>query len=220
MPIVRTLVIMAACAWAQYRNGLFTSVYMFMAVLLSGLVAFGFWEPMADIVDQGLQRNLRAIQGCEDFVVLAFLFGGSLFLMRAAHQYVAPEMIDEHGALQHFGASAVGLVTGYLVAGFLTCAMQTLPLDEKFLDFEPRVANESGIRSFLPPDRVWLALMRNASATPFGWKEDPNEGGKVMFDREGTFELRYLRYRRNTETRPALVYSGEFDRELGKDKRK
>jgi hypothetical protein len=29
-----------------------------------------------------------------------------------------------------------------------------------------------------------------------------------------------LRHRRTTETRPALPYSGEFDRELGKEKKK
>lgn len=220
MLIVATIVIMLAAAWAQYRNGLFTSVYLLMSVLVSGLVAFGFWEPLADMVDQGLQRNLKAIQGCEDFLVLCILFGVSLLLLRLAHQYLVPEMIDQHGALQHFGAAAVGLITGYFVAGFLTCAMQTLPLDERFLDFEPRTATESGARSLFPPDRVWLALMRNSSQSPFGWKEDRIEGGPVVFDREGTFELRYLRHRRTTETRPAIPYSGEFDRELGKEKKK
>jgi hypothetical protein len=218
MLIAATIAIMLAAGWAQYRNGLFTSVYMLMAVFVSGLFAFGFWEPLADIVDQGLQRNLRAVLGCEDFIVLCVLFGVALLLLRLAHQYLAPEMTEQHGALQHFGAGAVGLLTGYFVAGFLACAMQTLPLDERFLDFEPRSANESGVRSMLPPDRVWLALLRNASQSPLGWKEDKIEGGPVVFDREGTFELRYLRHRRTTETRPALPYSGEFDRELGKKK--
>jgi hypothetical protein len=220
MLIVATIIIMLVTAYAHYRNGLFTSIYYFMAVLVSGLVAFSFWEPLSDLVDQGLQRNMKAVQGCEDFVVLCVLFGASLFLLRLGYQKLAPDMIDEHGALQHLGAAVVGLATGYFVAGFLTCATQTLPLDEHFLDFETRAVNESGVRSLVPPDRVWLALMRNASQTPLGWKEDKFEGGPVVFDREGTFELRYQRYRRTTETRPAMVYSGEFDRELGKEKKK
>lgn len=220
MLIAATIAVMLAVAYAQYRNGLFTSIYLLMAVLVSGLVAFGFWEPMADAVDQSLQRSLSAVRGCEDFIVLSILFGACLFGFRLAHQKLAPEMIDEHGALQHFGAAAVGLMTGYFVAGFLVCAMQTLPLDEKFLDFEPRTANEGGLRSLFPPDRVWLALMRNASAAPLGWKEDKNEvGSTVVFDREGTFELRYLRYRRAPENKSPLPYSGEFDRELGKRKK-
>ena len=124
------------------------------------------------------------------------------------------------GTLQHFGGAAVGAVTGYLVAGFLICMVETLPLDQNFLDFEPRTAGESSLRSVFPPDRVWLALMNQASKAGFRWKEDRDdpEGGPA-FDRDGTFELRYARYRRTTETRPAMPYFGEFDRELGRDKR-
>lgn len=218
MLVIATIVIMLATAYAQYRNGLFTSVAMLMMALISGLVAFGFWEPLADLLDMAFQQNLRVIHGTEDFLVLTLLFGLSMFGLRIAHQKLAPEMIDEHGALQHFGGAGVGLITGYFLAGFLTCAMQTLPLDERFLDLEPRVPGEQGVRSIVPPDRVWLALMRHASAMPFGWKEDKLEGGPVQFDRGATFELRYLRHRRTTESRPAFPYLGEFERELGKGK--
>ena len=218
MIAIATLVIMFAAVYANYRNGLFTSVAMLMMVLLSGLFAFGFWEPIADVLDLAFQQNLRVISGGEDFLVLAILFCLSLFLLRLGYSYLAPDMIDEHGALQHFGGGAIGLIVGYFVAGFLICAMQTLPLDERFLDFEPRVESEPGYRAFYPPDRVWLALMRHASAMPFSWKEDKNEGGPEMFDRDATFELRYLRYRRSTESRPPMQYHGEFDRELGKQK--
>jgi len=221
MIIVATLLIMGAAVYAQYRNALFTSVAMLMMVLLSGLIAIGFWEPIADLLDLAFQQNLKAFSGSEDFIVLATLFCLSMLLMRLAYQYLAPNMIDEHGTLQHFGAGAVGLVMGYFVAGFLICAMQTLPLDERFMDFEPRVGNEPGWRTFFPPDRVWLSLMRSASSGSFSWKEDKMDaaGGPVVFDREATFELRYLRYRRSTETRPAMPYFGEFDREIGRQKK-
>jgi len=42
----------------------------------------------------------------------------------------------------------------------------------------------------LPPDRVWLALMRRASTGPFRQGEDPG------FDPGGSFEQRYARLRR------------------------
>ncbi len=214
MILVATIVCILAVGWTQYRNGLFTSVAMLMMVFLSGLIAFGFWEPLTNMLELAFQQNLRVFAGCEDFLVLALLFGGSLWLQRFAYQYLAPEMIDEHGTLQHLGAGVVGLLTGYFLSGFLICALQTLPLDERFLDFEPRTANE-GLRSVLPPDRLWLNLMRQASAGSFRWKEDA-EGQPITFDRDATFELRYLRYRRTTESRPAMPYLGEFDREIGK----
>jgi hypothetical protein len=150
----------------------------------------------------------------------------TLFLLRLLTNQIAPELIEQHGHLQYLGAAGVGLITGYLVAGFLTCALQTLPVDEQFMGFAPRSPTESALRSILPPDRVWLAMMRHAGAYPFSWKEDPQSDGTTAvdrwqtFDRNATFELRYLRYRRWGENRPVLPYAGEFDRDIGKQKSK
>jgi uncharacterized membrane protein required for colicin V production len=221
MIVVATLLIMLAGAYAQYRNGLFTSVAMLIMVFISGLVAFGFWEPIADFLDRVFQNN--ALAGCEDMIALTLLFSVTLFALRLATNYIAPDLIDEHGALQHFGGAAVGLVTGYFVAGFLICAVQTLPLDERFLGFEPRQPGEPVYRSIYPSDRVWLTMMRHAGAVPFSWKEEDPEATTSLeryatFDRDGTFELRYLRYRRGFQRGGPMPYFGEFDRELGKQK--
>jgi len=221
MIVVATLLIMLAGAYAQYRNGLFTSVAMLIMVFISGLVAFGFWEPIAESLDRVFQNN--ALAGCEDMIALTLLFSVTLFALRLATNYIAPDLIEEHGALQHFGGAAVGLVTGYFLAGFLICAMQTLPLDERFLGFEPREPSEPVFRSMFPSDRVWLTMMRHAGAVPFSWKEEDPEATTNLeryatFDRDGTFELRYLRYRRGFQGGGPLPYFGEFDRELGKQK--
>jgi len=213
--IVSTVLIMLATAYAQYRNGLFSSFAMLFKVIASGIVAFNVFEPIADALESSFQQN--ALAGCEDFLALIIVFGLTLFLLRLASNYLAPEMIEEHGTVQFLGAGAVGFITGYVVAGFLVCAMETLPIDERFFDFEPRVASEKPWRSFFPPDRAWIAIVRHAGAVPLGWKE-PSDGDDryETFDRHGTFELRYARYRRSTETRPSMKYQGEFDIELGK----
>ncbi|MBI3821463.1 MAG: hypothetical protein HY289_02160 [Planctomycetes bacterium] len=150
------------------------------------------------------------------------LFTITLAILRVATNSIAPDMIEEHGVLQHFGAMGVGVVTGYLLSGFLVCVVQTLPLDENFMDFQPRSPTEPFYRSFFPGDRMWLAMMRHAGAGPFAWKEDPAKAGLPSvdrygtFDTHGTFELRYLRYRRVSDTRGPMPYFGEFDRERGR----
>jgi len=212
-----SIVVILAVAYSQYSNGLFHAVAMLVAVLLSGLMAFNLWEPAADVLELSLQRG--SLAGCEDMLALTLIFGVTLFLLRLAiFNYLAPELIEQHGHLQFLGAGAVGLLTGYLVTGFLVCVMETLPLDEHFLGFEPRSDAEGALRSFLPPDRVWLAMMRQAGRSSFSWKEDPTPPEPsdrfLTFDRYGTFEMRYARYRRNTEARGPMPYMGEFDREL------
>jgi hypothetical protein len=118
----------------------------------------------------------------------------------------------------------VGLIMGYFVSGFLICTMQTLPIEEHFLDFEPRSTSEPAYRSLFPPDRLWLALMRHAGTSTFSWKEEPTPAADtnleryITFDRNATFELRYARYRRSNENRGPMPYLGEFDRDLSKQK--
>src|SRR6185369_14923134 len=98
MLIFASILIILGVGASQYRNGLFTSFAMLFMTLLSGLIAFGFWEPIADAIEPGFQQGLRFLAGTEDFLVMIVLFGGSLWLMRLAYQFLAPEMIDQQGA--------------------------------------------------------------------------------------------------------------------------
>ena len=213
MLLVATVLIVLAVGYSQYSNGLFSSVAMLLKVVLSGMVAFNYCDPIADALDPILGQGQLA--GCEDFLVLTSLFSLSLLVLRITTNYLAPDMITEHGYLQFVGASCVGFITGYLVAGFLVCAIQTLPLDERFLDYEPRSASESPLRTLIPPDRVWLSLMRHASAVPLA---PASTDDSKTFDQHATFELRFLRYRRGFEGKGPMPYQGEFDIELGKQK--
>jgi hypothetical protein len=88
----------------------------------------------------------------------------------------------------------VGLLTGYLTAGFLVCVLQTLPWQRNFLGFDESVErNEPGLRRYLPPDRVWLGMMHHAGLGPFA------QSDATTFDPDATFALRYARLRRFRE---------------------
>jgi uncharacterized membrane protein required for colicin V production len=215
MLLVAVLLVMLACGYSQYRNGLFSSCAMLIMVFLAGVTAFGFFEPIADILEPYFQGS--ALSGAEDMLALTALFAVTLFALRFLSNFLNPEMIEHQGALQHFGAAGVGLITGYFVAGFLLCAVQTLPLDERFMGFEPRSPGEPAHRMLYPGDRVWLAMMRHAGASPLAWQDEqsPTSDASVdryfTFDRNATFELRYTRYRRANQP-----YFGDFDREVRK----
>ncbi len=218
MLTVITIVVMAAVAYAQMREGLYTALCMLINIVIAGLVAFGFFEPIADWLEPNLSSSFLA--GYEDFLALVVLFGGTLMGLRFVTNTLAPEMLDFPANAQYAGA-AFGLVSGYFLAGFLICAMETLPWHENFYDFKPRTAGEVGTRSLFPPDRVWLAMMRYAGAHALAWEEEPGEHDTaydryVTFDRYGTFELRYQRYRRFSDKGPPLDYHGELDVELYK----
>ena len=162
------------------------------------------------------------LEGYEDFIALLLLFAGSLMLLRLDHEQAGTgdARLRRQRAVRR--GRRLGLISGYLLAGFLICAMQTLPWHENFLDFQPRTQRRHRPAQHLPPDRVWLAMMRYAGAHPLAWEEDDpgaesNYDRYVTFDRHATFELRDPRYRRHDKDGMIREYKHELDREIKRD---
>jgi hypothetical protein len=184
-------------------------------VLVAGLFAFNFWEPMADVLEP-------VLHGYADAVCLVFLFGLALGLLWLATHRLAGTVVAFHPRVQQAGGALFGAVTGYLASGFLVCVLQTLPWHEHFLGIDGGSAEgESALRGLLPPDRAWLALMRRAGAYPLSNRVDeavPEPADLydtyITFDKYSTFELRYQRYRRYGDHRDPLPYHGELDAQL------
>lgn len=216
-----SVVIMLIVAYAYLREGLFTAATMAVNVLLAGLVAFNFWEPLAALLDPMLAGSF--LHGYEDAVCLIVLFSLTLGILRTVTNNLAGARVEFPDWLQSAGGVLFGLMAGYLAAGFLICMLQTLPWHENFMFFDPKYQTgpEHVLRHVLPPDRVWLGLMHRAGAYAFSNREDPRAGPSasyydryLTFDKYGNFELRYARYRRYNDNREPLPYLGEFDPDL------
>ncbi len=205
-----SVVIMAVCAYAYWREGLLTAFTMFVNVFLAGLVAFNFFEPVADVLDPMVRGTF--LSGYEDVLALMGLFCPTLALLRYLTNRLAGNDLEYPPALWRGGGVLFGLAAGYLVAGFLACVLQTIPWHENFLGFDPQYnpqGQAKAIRTVLPADRVWLGLMHRAGAYAFANNEEkpgPDSSGSlydryVTFDRNASFELRYARMRRYNDSR-------------------
>jgi hypothetical protein len=221
-----TVVIMAICAYAYWREGVLTAFTMFVNVFLAGLLAFNFFEPVADLLDPMIRSTF--LSGYEDTLALMVLFCASLGLLRLVTNNLAVTDVEYPPALWRGGGVLFGLAAGYLAAGFLACVMQTIPWHENFLGFDPKYDPEGKAklaRTVLPADRVWLGLMQRAGAYAFSNDVDEKPGADasgslydryITFDRNGSFELRYARMRRYTDSREALPDTGDFDAQFPK----
>jgi hypothetical protein len=193
-------------AYALLREGVVTAFTVLVNVFLAGLLAFNFFEPLAAALEPALRGSFLA--NYEDAFALVLVFAPAMVALRAAANSLVPAQIGFDALLEQAGATLVGLLTGYLLAGFLVCMLQTLPWHENFMGFSPQVETEEGaskLRRWLPPDRVWLGMMHRASAVAFSQADGP------QFDPRGTFALRYARFRRYGEDREPLPSGGEAD---------
>jgi hypothetical protein len=191
-----TVLIMLALGYAYLVEGMFTACLMCLNVIGAGLIAFNFWEPLANLMDP-------ALGGYEDALCMVVLFCIALGGLRTLTNLLVATEVEYPTAIQRGGGALFGLVTGYLVSGFLVCMMQTLPFHQNFMYFDAKYEPDA-FRRFLPADRVWLAMMHHASAGPFS-------RGEPTFDEHGSYELRYQRYRRYNDDHETMPNQGDFD---------
>src|SRR5260370_8335591 len=87
-----TIVTMLILAYLFLIQGLATAFTMFCNVFLAGLIAFNFWEPLADLLDPPLSRSFFA--GYEDAICLTALFAVSFALLRLATNTLSTPLIN------------------------------------------------------------------------------------------------------------------------------
>lgn len=198
-----TIALMLFLAGLQARGGLFGALLLLFNVLVAGFLAFNFWEPLA----RSLGAHWPRLDQYADALWLTALFALFLILLRLLTTYLAPRQLALPGRLQQLGGAAAGLCTGFLVAGIVICVLQTLPLPERFLGYDPQAGSALGA-----PERTWLALVHRASGVVLDGPGDRER----WFDADGSFAARYARYRRVREgnTQPR-VNEGEFAPVIG-----
>jgi hypothetical protein len=218
MLIAITLLIMAVMAAVFWKQGVFTAFIMCVCVVLAGILAFNFWEPLADQLEPSLRNT--PLRGLEDFLSLVGIFVVALGVLRLVANLLGNRTMEYPSWVGPLGGAFFGLVTGYLVSGFLVAALQMLPLDEKPFGFEPENGKESSdlVRSLMPPDLFWLSMMRHASENPFARRAATSADGQApefsptAFDPKRTFEWRYQNRRRSLGKLPPVPHFGSGEK--------
>src|SRR5947208_3645779 len=129
-----TILIMLGVGYAYLREGLLTAFAMLVNVMLAGTITFNFYEPLAALMEPTLSNTFFA--GYEDMVCMIGLFAITLGVLRTATNAISSSMVQFPAPLQRPGAFIVGMAVGYFTAGFLICALQTLPWHQNFMSFD------------------------------------------------------------------------------------
>jgi hypothetical protein len=190
MLVFFTVFMMILIAYVFLHEGVLTAFTMMCNVFLAGLIAFNWFEPMANELEFWLRGTF--LEDYEDAFCLVGLFAAALGLLRWVTNQLADQHVEYHPYVLQGGAVLFGLFTGYLLAGFLICVFQTMPCADTFAGFDYKADMNSPtqkVRRVMPPDRVWLALMHRAGSLPL-------RTSGPTFDPDGDFELRYARFRR------------------------
>ena len=168
-----TLGLVLGMTYALTSEGLWGSALMFFNVLFAALIAFNFYEPVAQLIVD----NASFMSNFADLVALMILFIVPLFLFRLTTETLAPAMVRFPTPLYHLGRVVFGGAAAIIMTGMLMLAFQVAPVQKKMLGvFDYSYKPFYGVRF----DRDFLAFFQYTSGYTFA-RNGAGSGGDSEF---------------------------------------
>jgi hypothetical protein len=153
------LAVVGIVAWCVASEGAWGAGFTFVSVLLGGLLAMNFFEPLANYLESTISGS-PAWAARWDVVSLVGLFALFTFLLRLMTDYLAPTFMPVHPLVHEGGRWTFGVLAGYVTMAVLLTALHTAPLPREFIGFTPERNNLLGMAA---PDRQWLGFTQYVS---------------------------------------------------------
>jgi hypothetical protein len=185
--IVIVLVVLGVM-YALASEGLWGAALMFFNVLFAGLIAFNFYEPLAE----WLITMAGPVSNYADTLCLLGIFGVSLVLLRITTETLAPQMVRFPMPVYNVGRWVFGLAAGWMLVSILLLAFYTSPVQKKVfgvVNFDTKPPFGRGI------DRDWLAFFQYTTGYVFAdyksQEKDPEFGYAAAFDPRGEWLIHH-----------------------------
>jgi hypothetical protein len=145
--------------WLVASDGPHGAAITFVSVILSGLLAMNFFEPLALFLTDNILGSYDW-QHRWDIVAFLGIFSGGVFALRALGERLLPTYAELDTLVYEIARWGFSLATGYVTMAILLTAMHVAPLPREFLGFAPERKNFFQITA---PDRQWLGFTQYVS---------------------------------------------------------
>ena len=170
------LVILAALGGFRWRAGLWGNSLALGVVLFSVLIAFGWWEDIAEL----LAKQAPATLFVADCIAIWVLFIVSLLILDTATRYMSTVRVKYNDTVENVGNGIVLLMLFAVLYGFFLFAEEVGPVGDNFDVVEPG-------------NSVPIQMFRLLSAPGQGNLSAFTEGNQ--FDNKGEFRKLHLQRR-------------------------
>ncbi len=149
---VITLIALTAATWFL---GLWNNVITLINLILAGLIASNFFEPLADSLESRFDTYTYLL----DFVSLWGLFFVSFAALRTATDILSRYRLEFNAWVEMIGRSVTSISIAWIFLCFMLFSLHTAPLPP-LGDFQPSPDATNFVGD---PDRLWLAFLQSRS---------------------------------------------------------
>lgn len=161
------LVVFAGTAM-MVQQGLWSNAISLVNIIISGLVAFTFYQPLAIYVDEMLDGEYTYLL---DFVMIWALFVVTMVVTRAITGFASATRMRFKHPIDPIGGPLLGLIGAWVLAGIVLASLHTSPMPKtafggSLIYSDSDVASKSGLMN---PDLAWLRFVESmAKPDAFG----------------------------------------------------
>ena len=186
------IVFFAATAM-MVREGLWSNTITLINVIIAGLVAFGFYSPVALWVDESLNGQFTYLV---DFVSIWVLYVVTMVILRFFSNALSKTRMRFKNPFDKVGGPLMALFAAEVLVGFVLATLHTAPLKEGAIAYEDsEVATASG---FMNPDLAWLRFVERVSSP-----QALGANGGAQFSAKSFVKI-YRDHRKKFEAAPSL----------------
>ena len=193
MLTIALLGIFFACLALLLTAGLWSNALTLFNVVVAGLLAMNFFEPLADY----LNGELKSYTYLWDFLSLWGVFAVSMIVLRSITDTLSKVKVRFKGPVNTAGGIFFACWVGWMLVCFTLTTLHTAPLAKNSFrgSFKPKERMFLG----LAPDRVWLGLTNALSTGAFSHsKSQPFDPGHDFIEK---YSNRRAAFEKEPETR-------------------
>jgi hypothetical protein len=153
------IVIFAGLAM-MVREGLWSNTIMLVNILISGLVAFGFYSPLVIYLDE-LSDGKHTYW--LDFPVIWALFVVAMLICRAFTSAASKTRLRFKNPIDPVGGPLIGLMAAWVLAGFTTATLHMSPMPKDAFNGKLVYADVASQSAVTSPDAAWLRFFETMS---------------------------------------------------------
>jgi hypothetical protein len=156
------LAVLFAAFAMMVREGLWSNSISLVNIIISGLVAFGFYMPLVIYIDEELNGQYTYVL---DFVVIWFLYVVSMVICRAVTGAASKTRMRFKNPIDPIGGPVVGLLAAWVLAAIVMATLHTSPMPKDA--FGGKLVSPADVASasrFTSPDAAWLRFVEAMSA--------------------------------------------------------
>jgi uncharacterized membrane protein required for colicin V production len=157
---VYAIVVFAGLAMTV-REGLWSNAITLVNIILSGLVAFGFYSPIVKYVDEEVTNGQHTYW--LDFCVMWALFWVAMVLCRVAAGFASKTSLRFKYPIDPVGGPLVGLMAAWVLASFTLATLHVSPMPKNAFSGKLVYSDAASQPFMTAPDAWWLRLVERVS---------------------------------------------------------